>query len=174
MTWRPYPASWKRNQVELPLRIHLLAVSDRQPAWVQAGFDEFSKRLVKECQLDLRELAPAKRAKTGHPDRWREEEWGRIAAAVPKGAPLIALDERGECVDTQNLSRRLERWLQGGSDVCLVIGGADGLHPDCLAAAQWRWSLSPLTLPHGLVRVVVAEQLYRAWSILKGHPYHRG
>lgn len=155
------------------MRIHLLTISDRQPNWVQEGYSEFAKRLSKDCQLELREIAPAKRSKAGNPERWREEEWARAAAVVPKGMPLVVLDERGECVSTAKLSQTLDRWLHGGSDVYLLIGGADGLHPEALTAARWRWSLSPLTLPHGLVRIVVAEQIYRAWTILNHHPYHR-
>lgn len=155
------------------MKIHLLTVSDRQPAWVQSGYDEFAKRLTKDIQLSLREVAPAKRGKTGNAEKWRDDEAQRLLAALPRGSITITLDEKGECPSTAQLAHKLDGWLHGGSDVALLVGGPDGLDPRCHEAAQWTWSLSPLTLPHGLVRVVVAEQLYRAWSILHNHPYHR-
>ena len=155
------------------MKIHLLAVSDRQPVWVQQGYDEYAKRLSKDCQLILREIPAAKRSKTGSAEKWREDEGKRLINAMPKGSTVVALDEKGDCLDTVALSEKLGGWLHGGANVSLVIGGPDGLDPRCLSAAQWAWSLSPLTLPHGLVRVMVAEQLYRAWSILNNHPYHR-
>lgn len=153
------------------MRIHLIAVGTRMPAWVRAGFADYAARLPRECSLALREIAPARRA--GNPGRWLRAEGERIRAAIPAGAYRIALDERGREWSTSELAERLARWLQEGRDLALLVGGPDGLEPACREGAEQTWSLSRLTLPHALVRVVVAEQLYRAWSLLHGHPYHR-
>jgi len=143
------------------------------PAWVTAGFEEYAKRLSREAVISLVELKPDKRAAGKGGEQVREAEAARILDAVGKDY-LIALDEHGQEVTTLKLAGRFKTWLSGGRDVSLVIGGADGLHPNVLQTADWTWSLSPLTLPHGMVRVVLAEQLYRAWSVLNNHPYHRG
>ena len=155
------------------MQIHLLAVGNRMPAWVEAGFNEYAKRLPRECRLQLVEIAPAKRGK--HPDveRIRREEGERLLAAVPRDARTIALEVEGRAWSTEQLADRLRDWLQDGRDLALLVGGPDGLSAACRDRAELKWSLSPLTLPHPLVRVVLAEQLYRAWSIISGHPYHR-
>lgn len=143
------------------------------PKWVQEGYQEYAKRLPKSCALKLVELPMATRGKTGSVDAYKEEEAKKILAAVPKGAQLVVLDEHGEQPTTLKFSQKLDEWLGSGQDVALIVGGPDGLHADLISAAKWKWGLSKLTLPHPLVRVVVAEQVYRAWSVLQNHPYHR-
>jgi 23S rRNA (pseudouridine1915-N3)-methyltransferase len=155
------------------MRLHLLAVGQRAPAWVDAGYRDFARRLPPECALRLVEIAAGRRARGADIARLKEAEGERLLAAVPAGARVVALDVGGEQWDTRRLSLRLDRWLHEGRDVALLVGGPDGLSRACLEAADPVWSLSPLTLPHALVRIVVAEQLYRAWSLLRGHPYHR-
>lgn len=155
------------------MRMDLISVGQRMPDWVAAGFDEFAKRLPRECALRLVEIAPVKRVAATGADRAMAIEGERMLAAIPGDALVVALDVNGEALSSEALSGRLDQWRRGGRNVALLVGGADGLAPDCLRRAQQRWSLSPLTLPHMLVRVIVAEQLYRAWTILKHHPYHR-
>ncbi|MEA5445660.1 23S rRNA (pseudouridine(1915)-N(3))-methyltransferase RlmH [Gammaproteobacteria bacterium AB-CW1] len=154
------------------MRIRLLAVGQRQPAWINDGFREYARRLPHECRLQLKEITPGRRGSGRTADGARAEEAERILKTVGDDR-LVALDERGKSVDTLKLSGWLGDWLMDGRDLSLVIGGADGLDASVLERADRRWSLSPLTLPHGLVRVIVAEQLYRAWSVRSGHPYHR-
>jgi 23S rRNA (pseudouridine1915-N3)-methyltransferase len=155
------------------VRILLIAVGRGMPAWVAQGFGEYARRMPPHCPLELVEVPAGKRGKHADTARIQRGECRRVLAAVPAGARLIALDERGQAWKTRQLADRLAGWLQEGADVALLVGGPDGLGPDCRHQAQGLWSLSALTLPHMLVRVVVAEQLYRAWSIVSGHPYHR-
>ena len=154
------------------MRLRLVAVGTRMPGWVDDGFNEYAGRMPRECRLELREVALGRRSRGADTARAVSTEGERLLAAS-EGCLRVCLDVRGAAVDTAGLSRRLAGWLQDGQDVALLVGGPDGLAPECLGAARWRWSLSPLTLPHGLVRVLVAEQLYRAWTVLSGHPYHR-
>lgn len=155
------------------MHIQLIAVGTRMPAWVEQGFQDYAKRLPRECRLGLAEIPAVKRGKAVAVSQAMEEEGRRLLDAAAKGARVVALDEKGRCHDTQGVARRLERWLLDGRDVALLLGGADGLSQACREAAEETWSLSPLTFPHPLVRVIVAEQLYRAWSLLNNHPYHR-
>lgn len=155
------------------MRIQLIAAGTRRPAWERDGYQSYAKRLPRECALTLVEIPVSKRSPATDLARLVEREGESMLRAVAKGARVIALDEHGEACDTRTLSARLAAWMRDGRDVALLIGGPDGLAPACLSAAQSRWSLSPLTLPHGLARIVVAEQVYRAWSVLTGHPYHR-
>ncbi len=155
------------------MRIHLIAVGKRMPGWVEAGFEEYRRRMPPECRLELVEIAAGQRGKGADLARLQREEGEKMLAAIPRGAEVVALEAGGKRVDTEGLSRWLEGWLAGGRDVALLVGGPEGLAPDCLARADRRWSLSLLTFPHPLVRILVAEQLYRAMSILKGHPYHK-
>jgi 23S rRNA (pseudouridine1915-N3)-methyltransferase len=155
------------------VRIHLLAIGERPDAWVEQGYREFARRLPPECALRLTEVPTGKRGKNADIARLVEREGERLLAAVPAGALVIALDVRASAWNTAQLAGRLAQWMQDGRDVALLVGGPDGLAPACLERAELRWSLSPLTLPHALVRVIVAEQIYRAWSICRGHPYHR-
>ncbi len=144
------------------------------PAWVTAGFEEYARRMPREMLLQLKELKPAQRSSAaGDVTRWLQTEAGHINAAVPAGTLRVVLDERGRSFPTRVLAEHLERWRGDGRDVAFIIGGADGLAPEIKKGAGLLWSLSPLTLPHALVRVVLAEQLYRAASMLAGHPYHR-
>lgn len=155
------------------MQIHLIAVGDRMPDWVKAGYDEYARRLPAECALRLIEIPAARRGKNADIDRILRDEGERLLAAVPKGADLIALEVGGRSWSTEALARELDTWLHGGRDLALLVGGPEGLAEGARTAARLWWSLSPLTLPHPLVRVIVAEQLYRAWSLLRNHPYHR-
>lgn len=152
------------------MRACLIAVGERMPAWVQHGFAEYAKRLSRELPLDLIEVS----AKSRDPARMMAEEGAALLAAIPKGAHAVALDGRGKPWSSEELARQLAQWRMQGKDLAFLIGGADGFAPAVLERADQRWSLGPLTLPHPLVRVVIAEQLYRAASLLGGHPYHRG
>jgi 23S rRNA (pseudouridine1915-N3)-methyltransferase len=156
------------------MRIDLIAVGRRMPAWVDAGYAEYARRLPPECALSLLEIEAGPRGKGRSPERARAEEGRRMLRAIPKGSRVIALDAAGSHWSTEALAGQLASWLAGGQDLACLVGGPDGLAPDCLARADQRWSLSRLTFPHPLVRIVVAEQIYRAWSLLRGHPYHRG
>ena len=155
------------------MRLHLIAVGSRLDAWVSQGYDEFAKRLPTDCSLQLTEIPALKRGKNADIERITREEGRKMLAAIPKGALVVVLDVQGRQYTTSELAEKLAGWLQGGRDVALLVGGPEGLAPECLARAEEKWSLSRLTLPHPLVRIVVAEQLYRAWSVLNHHPYHR-
>jgi 23S rRNA (pseudouridine1915-N3)-methyltransferase len=156
------------------MRIHVISVGRRMPEWVEAGYQEYARRLPPECALHLIEVEPMRRGKAGGADLAREDEAERLLKAIPRGAAVIALDGRGEPWSTEEVARHLSQWLGSGRDQALLVGGPDGLAPTCLERADQRWSLSRLTFPHPLVRVILAEQIYRAWSLLRGHPYHRG
>ena len=155
------------------MRIHLITVANKAPAWVVEGFNEYAKRMPPEARLELIEVKPAPREGGKTAEQMMAAEAKRILAAVPKGATLVALDERGKNVDTKGLAKLLEGWLAGGADVAIIVGGPDGLASEIKAKASALLRLSSLTLPHALVRVVLAEALYRACSVVKGHPYHR-
>jgi len=143
------------------------------PGWIDTGYREYAKRLPPECSLSLLEIAPGHHGKGGSPEVARREEGARLLAALPKGVRVIALDGRGRAWSTEELADTLASWLADGRDLALLVGGPEGLAEACIERADGIWSLSPLTFPHPLVRVILAEQLYRAWSILQGHPYHR-
>jgi 23S rRNA (pseudouridine1915-N3)-methyltransferase len=155
------------------MRIHLIAVGDRMPAWVEAGYAEYAKRLPRECRLVLHEVSAGKRSQGADLKRLIEQEGARQLAAIPAGCHVVALDRGGRQRDTEQLAAELKKRLAGGRDLALLVGGPEGLAPACLARADEKWSLSLLTLAHPVVRVVLAEQLYRAWSILANRPYHR-
>jgi len=155
------------------LRLSLVTASNRQPAWVDEGADDYAKRLRGRCTLEIKAVPLARRTATAPAERAIQDEGRRMLAAVPPGAHIVALLETGKPWSTKELARKLEGWMQLGAPVALLVGGPDGLSPECISRANERWSLSNLTLPHGLVRVVVAEALYRAWSLLENHPYHR-
>lgn len=154
------------------MQLRLVAVGTRMPGWVDEGYEEYAGRMPRECRLALRALKLGQRGRGADPLRAVADE-GRRLLAASEGCTRVCLDVRGEAVDTPGLARKLALWLREGRDVAFLVGGPDGLPADCLEAANWRWSLSPLTLPHGLVRVLLAEQLYRAWTVLSKHPYHR-
>ena len=155
------------------LRLSLITASNRQPAWVDEGADDYAKRLRGRCTLEIKAVPLARRTATAPAERAIQDEGRRLLAAVPPGAHVVALLETGKPWSTKELARKLDGWMQLGAPVSLLVGGPDGMSPECVARANERWSLSSLTLPHGLVRVVVAEALYRAWSLLENHPYHR-
>lgn len=154
------------------MKVRLLAVGQKMPGWVTEGFQEYAGRMPPECRLELIEIPLAMRAKNQAVERAMQQEGDRLLAAAGNDR-LVALDVRGKAFSTEQLADELQEWLAGGRNVALAVGGPDGLAPGVLARAEQRWSLSPLTLPHPLVRVVLAEQLYRAMSILRNHPYHR-
>jgi 23S rRNA (pseudouridine1915-N3)-methyltransferase len=153
------------------VKLIVAAIGHRMPAWVDAGFTEYSARMPREARIELMALKPAPRG--GPVKRAIDNEGDRILAAVPRGCLKVVLDEDGVLLDTMELAQHFGRWRQSGNDVAFIVGGADGLSASVKQAATFTWSLSPLTLPHGLARVVLAEQLYRAVSILHNHPYHR-
>ncbi|GAB6047916.1 23S rRNA (pseudouridine(1915)-N(3))-methyltransferase RlmH [Methyloparacoccus murrellii] len=155
------------------MQIHLFAVGNRMPGWVTEGFHEYAKRLPRDCELVLREIAPGKRGKNADLARIREDEGQRILAALGRDDRVIALEVEGKPWRTEDLAAWLADWQRQGRRVALLVGGPEGLADACRVRAEQQWSLSPLTLPHPLVRVIVAEQLYRAWSLLNNHPYHR-
>jgi 23S rRNA (pseudouridine1915-N3)-methyltransferase len=155
------------------LKLVMLAVGQRMPGWIETGFDEYAKRMPREAALELVQIKPEPRTAGTPVERLTAAEGKRVRSAFPQGSFKVVLDERGQSCTTKALARRLEGWFMEGRDVAFVIGGPDGLEEGLRREADWLWSLTPLTLPHGLVRVVVAEQLYRASSILKNHPYHR-
>ena len=155
------------------LRLTLLSASNRQPAWVDEGAEEYAQRLRGRCTLEIKTLPLARRTPTMPAERAIQDEGERMLAVLPQGAHVVALLENGKPWSTKELAAKLDGWMQAGAPVVLLVGGPDGLSADCVARASERWSLSNLTLPHGLVRIVVAEALYRAWSLLENHPYHR-
>jgi 23S rRNA (pseudouridine1915-N3)-methyltransferase len=154
------------------VRLFIVAVGLKVPAWAQAGWDEYAKRFPPELRVELKAVKTEARASKALPALLAAER-ERIAAAIPPGTRIVVLDERGSNLTTVALAQRLEQWQLGGTDVALVIGGPDGLEPAFKAAAHERIRLSDLTLPHAMVRVLLIEQLYRAWSVNANHPYHR-
>jgi 23S rRNA (pseudouridine1915-N3)-methyltransferase len=155
------------------MKLVLVAVGQRQPAWADAAFDDIAKRFAAECRLELKAVKTEPRTSGKTAQAMMAAEAERIEAAVPKGARRVILDERGERRSTAQLAERLRFWLGDGRDVALVIGGPDGLDASLKASADETLRLSDLTLPHALARVLLAEALYRAWSLLNNHPYHR-
>lgn len=155
------------------MKVRLIAVGTRLPKWVEQGVAEFQVRLPREWRFEIVEIPVAARGDNADIERLKRTEGEKMLRAVPAGAEAIAFDERGDLLATAAWAKAVQAWQRDGRDVALLIGGPDGLAPECLARAQRRWSLSKLTLPHALVRVVVLEQLYRAWTVTQGHPYHR-
>ncbi|WP_355661020.1 23S rRNA (pseudouridine(1915)-N(3))-methyltransferase RlmH [Halomonas salifodinae] len=155
------------------MKIKLVAVGNRMPAWVEAGVAEYRKRLPRDFALEVVEIAPGARGKNSDPARAMAQEAERIRERLRGNEHRVALEVGGKPWSTEQLAREAEGWRLEGRDVALLVGGPDGLEPGLSASADQRWSLSPLTLPHPLVRILLAEQLYRAWTLLVGHPYHR-
>ena len=155
------------------MEIRLLAVGTKMPRWVEEGYKEYAKRMPPECRLTIKEIPAGKRGKGADIARLTREEGERITASISKGVRTVALEVKGKAWSTEQLAQRMKFWMEQGQDVALIIGGPEGIEPSVSANADEKWSLSPLTLPHPLVRVLVSEQLYRAWTIIKGHPYHR-
>lgn len=154
------------------MRLRVAAVGQRMPAWVSAAWQDYAGRMPPHLVLELVEIPVPRRARGSDLARLKRAEGDALLKATD-GTHAVALDGGGRAWSTEELARQLEGWMQGGRDVSLLVGGPDGLDADCLSACAQRWSLGPLTFPHPLVRVILAEQLYRAWSILGNHPYHR-
>ena len=155
------------------MKARLLAVGERAPSWVAQGFAEYQKRLSHWLPLELVEIPPGQRGKGRDAARAQSDESQRVVLALPKHPHVVVLDGRGRAHDSAALAQRLEAWRQQGRDLAFLIGGPEGHGAETLSKADELWSLGPLTLPHMLVRLVVAEQLYRAASLLANHPYHR-
>ncbi len=156
------------------MQIHLIAVGCKMPQWVDQAYGEYARRMPRHCTLNLIEITAGKRSKSADVARINREEGERLLQAIPDGSRVIALERTGKEKSTERLSGNMEKWLAGGQDVALLVGGPEGLSEACLERADEVWSLSKMTLAHPLVRVVLAEQLYRAWSIVANLPYHRG
>lgn len=155
------------------MRIRILAVGQKMPAWVTQGYEEYAKRINGDCQLELVEIAAQKRGKNTNVQQLKDKEGKAIREAIKSGERIVALDVLGKAVSTPQLAHNLKDWQMDGRHVAIIIGGPDGIADDVLNIADQKLSLSNLTLPHPMVRVLLAEQLYRAWSINHGHPYHR-
>ena len=155
------------------MQLIVAAVGNRMPRWVDTAFDEYARRMPPDLRIELREVKPEPRTSGRTAEAIRALEAERIRAVLPKRARIVSLDERGRDLTTLQLADQLQRWRGAGDDVALIIGGPDGLDSALKAEASELIRLSSLTLAHGLVRVLLAEQLYRAWSITQNHPYHR-
>ncbi|MEO1962616.1 MAG: 23S rRNA (pseudouridine(1915)-N(3))-methyltransferase RlmH [Cycloclasticus sp.] len=155
------------------MKLKILAVGQKMPAWVTAGYQEYAKRMPRECSLDVVEIAPAKRTKQSNMAKIVDNEGDRILAAIKDTDYVVALEVKGKQWSTEGLANKLSAWQSIHTHIIFVIGGPDGLSGKCLKRANEQWCLSPLTFPHPLVRVILAEQLYRGWSLMNNHPYHR-
>jgi 23S rRNA (pseudouridine1915-N3)-methyltransferase len=155
------------------MKITILAVGTRMPNWVDEAFSDYAKRFGRDIHLELKEIKPEKRGSGVTAERGIAAEHARLMAAIPPRSTLVVLDERGKNWTTIELANQMSSWLAGGHDLCFVIGGADGLSAELKQKADTLLQLSALTLPHGMVRVLLVEQIYRAHSILNNHPYHR-
>lgn len=155
------------------MQLLIVAVGHKMPGWIETGFAEYAKRMPPELRIELREIKPETRSSSNNAATVMQREATRIEAALPRQCRIVALDERGRDLTTVQLAEQLTGWQREGGDVAFVIGGADGLDPSIKSRAHTLLRLSSLTLPHGMVRVLLAEQLYRAWSVTQNHPYHR-
>lgn len=154
------------------MKLVIVAVGQRMPDWAQTAYDDYAKRFPPDCRVEIKTVKTEPRGSKTLETLYAAER-ARIEAAIPKGARVVALDERGTALTTVALAKHLREWQMGGDDVALVIGGPDGLDPAFKAAAHLRIRLSDMTLPHAMARVLLIEQLYRAWSVNANHPYHR-
>lgn len=155
------------------MHLNLIAIGKTMPAWVQTGFQDYSKRFPLDFRFQLFEIEPAKRTKNADIPRILQDEGERMLTIIPKNSRIIALEINGNLWNTDTLAKNFQTWEIEGRPLSFLIGGPEGLAPSCIKVAELSWSLSPLTFPHPLVRIMVVEQLYRAISLLKGHPYHR-
>lgn len=155
------------------MKIDLIAVGKRMPTWIETGVKEYAKRFPKNIQFKLIEITPAVRSKNNNADNYKQKEQENIKAALSAGSIIVCLDECGDLISSQKLAYQLQTWNDENQHISIIIGGADGLSQTLKEKANKIWSLSKMTLPHSLVRVMIVEQLYRAWSITQNHPYHR-
>jgi 23S rRNA (pseudouridine1915-N3)-methyltransferase len=155
------------------MHLSVAAVGQRMPGWVEEAWNEYARRMPSNLGLSLAEIPLAKRGKNAETERLKITESEALYKAMPNHARIIALDVKGQTWSTEELSMKLQDWMADGLNVGFMIGGPDGISAGVLQKADLRWSLGPLTLPHPLVRVILAEQLYRAWTIIQNHPYHR-
>lgn len=155
------------------MKLQLIAVGQKMPAWVEQGFNEYQKRFVRDFSLELIEIPAGKRGKNADVKRILDKEGELMLAAVGKGNRVVTLEVTGKAWTSPQLAQQMQNWQLDGRDVSLLVGGPEGLSPACIAASEQKWSLSALTLPHPMVRIMIAESLYRGWSINQNHPYHR-
>ena len=155
------------------MRVRLIAVGNKMPKWVTEGYDEYAKRLPKDFALELVEIPMSPRGKNTDIPKAIRKEGDSMLEAIPSGDKVIAMEVLGKEWSTEQLADQTEQWRMDGYNVTLLVGGPDGLDPRCTARADQAWSLSRLTLPHPMVRVILAEQIYRAWTLMNNHPYHR-
>lgn len=155
------------------MKLIVIAVGTRMPQWVETAWEDYAKRMPADCSIELKEVKPEPRTSGKTPAQMMQAEAKRIEAAIPTHALKVVLDEHGKDITTMQLAKHLEQWKFSGQDIALIIGGPDGLDPSIKNAGDMKLRLSSLTLPHPMVRVLLVEQLYRAWSITVNHPYHR-
>ena len=155
------------------MQFDLIAIGKRMPVWVDSAFTEYSKRLPKKINFNLIEIAPATRSKNINSEQLKKIEEEKITTSITNNSLVIALDEKGKSINSRELSIELQTWIDNQQHVSILVGGADGLSPSIKNKADEIWSLSKMTLPHNLIRIVIIEQIYRAWSIINHHPYHR-
>lgn len=155
------------------LKFRLITVSNKAPYWINEGFQEYAKRLSSIMSFDVIEIPVEKRSSQKNIQPLIEKEGEKILATIKPQHTIIALDVQGKMWSTEELALRLKSWQLENKNIDFIVGGPDGLSTECLKKAQIKWSLSPLTLPHLFVRILIAEQIYRAWTILQGHPYHK-
>lgn len=155
------------------MKVRLLCVGTRMPDWVETGVEEYRKRLPREFELQVQEVPLAQRGKASDGAQLKQKEGEALLKLVGKGDYVVALDVRGKSLSTEALAESVGGIRDGGRHLCLLVGGPDGLSEECLTRSDARWSLSALTFPHPIVRIILAEQLYRVWTLLQGHPYHR-
>jgi 23S rRNA (pseudouridine1915-N3)-methyltransferase len=155
------------------VRINIIAVGTKMPQWVEHGCQEFLRRFPPDLPVKFIEIPAGKRGKNADVKRILEKEGEATLQAIGKNDKVVTLEVLGQAWDTPKLAKNLDQWKMDGRDISLLIGGPEGLSPSCLARSEQKWSLSALTLPHPLVRIIVAESLYRAWSVTQNHPYHR-
>jgi len=155
------------------MKIRILTITHKSPSWIQEGYNEYAKRLPPSCMLELIEVSAEKRTARADLKRITEREGNKLLSLIKDNHHVIALDVKGKSWTTEQLAEQLGEWHLGGRNIDLLIGGPDGLSPSCLQKSKTKWSLSSLTFPHFLVRLIVAEQIYRAWTIMMKHPYHR-
>ena len=155
------------------MKIHLIAIGTKMPAWITQGYQDYAQRMPRECQLLLKEIPAEKRTKNSDVQKIKVKEAEKLLDAIPSNCLIIALDVKGRSWSTEKLADNLQNWMMSGRDIALLVGGPEGLTDNVRQRADQLWSLSSLTFPHPLVRLILAEQLYRAWSITANHPYHR-